>query len=193
MVCCNDVFDLHAAEVLWQSSIHGFQERLKSKQLDLPRAVRDSIFQFRKQAFPNCRLAHELTHLLISIQEGPDTRDPHEERDQWKFQENNRHTQRYKHVNRAQTRWKACEANMIQRLPLRERRGVKKALNPEYLGERKGRSKCHRDEPVENDDWFTQSNHIVLYAAKQEYPSPDCQRLCVILGLLCNIFRVASL
>ena len=62
------------------------------------------------------------------------------------------------------------------------------------LGERKGqRSKCHRDEPVENDDWFTQSKHVVLYAANQEYPSRECQRLCVILGLLCHIFRVASL
>ena len=69
-----------------------FQERLKSKQLDLPRAVRDSMFQFRKQAFSISRLAHELTHLQISIQEGSGTRDPHEDRDQWKFQENNRHT-----------------------------------------------------------------------------------------------------
>ena len=104
---------------------------------------------------------HELTHLLISIQEGSGTRDPHEDRNQWKFQENNRHTQRLR------TRWKACEANMIQRLALRERRGVKNALNPEHLGEGKGqRSKCHRDDPVENDDWFTQSNHIVLYAAR---------------------------
>ena len=72
---------------------------------------------------------------------------------------------------------------MIQRLALRERRGVKNGLNPEHLGEGKGqRSKRHRDEPVENDDWFTQSNHIVLYAANQEYPSPECQRLCVILA-----------
>ena len=115
-----------------------------------------------KPKLSNSRLAHEVTRLLISIQEGSGT----------------------KNVNRARKRWKACEASMIQRPALRERRGVKKALNPEHLGEGKGQhSKCHRDEPVENDDWFTQSNHTVLYAANQEYPSPECQRLCVILAV----------
>ena len=121
-LCCNDVLDLHAAEVLWQSSIHGFQERLKSKQLDLPRAVRDSMFQFRKQAFPNSRLAHELTHLQNSIQEGSGTRDPHEDCDQWKFQENNRHTQRYKYVNRARASEKAWgEKGFEPRTPWRKK------------------------------------------------------------------------
>ena len=80
--------------VLWQSSEHGLQEPLKSKQLGLSKAVRDSMFQFRKQAFSNIRLAHELSHLLISIQEGSGTRDPHKDRDQWNFQESNRHTEK---------------------------------------------------------------------------------------------------
>ena len=68
------------------------------------------------------RLAHELTHLQISIQEGSGTRDPHEDRDQWKFQENNRHTQRYKYVNRARASEKAWgEKGFEPRTPWREK------------------------------------------------------------------------
>ena len=42
--------------VVWLNSKHGLQEPLKSKQLRLSKAVRDNMFQFRKQAVSNSRL-----------------------------------------------------------------------------------------------------------------------------------------
>ena len=119
----NHAFNSQIPElVLRQSSVHGLQKRLKSKQLGLAWVVRDNLLQFSEQTLSNCRTAHALLYIHVRIEESPGTRTPREDRGHGNFEEGQRHDA-----------WQACKANVIQRPARLGRRSMAVAVSPNHL------------------------------------------------------------